>query len=395
MRPSAAKLVRERWRFDGLIVSDHGAIRELLAHGVAGDTAEAAALALRAGVDIDLMSGAYGRGLPLALERGLVTVAQIDAAVRRVLGSRPGSACSTTPIIVATPRWRRPARRRCIATWRDAARRSIVLLTNRDGLLPLQDAKRRIAVIGPLADARDDMLGPLGGRPRRGHGHDPRGPARGAARKRDQPRAGRRDRRRRGGIGAALDLARAADVVLCLGEARRMSGEAASRARPDLPGHQPELAQAVLDLGKPVVVLVVGSPPHGAVAVRARAGRARDLVSRQRGGPRHRRRREWPIQPFGPAARLRPVDVGQIPIFYARRPSGRPADPEVHYSSKYLDLPVDPLFPFGHGLSYSRFVPRDLRVSATEPLPDRNCRSKSRSPMRSEDRRGHDVHVHP
>jgi beta-glucosidase len=173
------------------------------------------------------------------------------------------------------------------------------------------------------------------------------------------------------GIGAALELARAADVVvLCLGEARGMSGEAASRARPDLPGRQPELAQAVLDLGKPVVVLLSSGRPllvpwlfERAQAVLAtwflgsEAGHAIGEVVSGRYNPSGRLPVSWP------------VDVGQIPIFYARRPSGRPADPEVHYSSKYLDLPVDPLFPFGHGLSYSRFVPRDLRVSATELTP--------------------------
>jgi beta-glucosidase len=368
------KTVREHWRFDGLIVSDHGAIRELLAHGVADDLAEAAALALRAGVDIDLMSGAYGPGLPLALERGLVTVAQIDAAVRRVLGLKARLGLFDDPFHRSDAALAPPGQaelHRELA--RDAARRSIVLLTNRDGLLPLQDAMRRIAVIGPLADARDDMLGPwaAAGRaedmvtileglrealPRSQISHAPGVPIEG----------GEAD-----GISAALDLARGADVVvLCLGEARRMSGEAASRARPDLPGRQPELAQAVLDLGKPVVVLLSSGRPllvpwlfERAQAVLAtwflgsEAGHAIGDVVSGRYNPSGRLPVSWP------------VDVGQIPIFYARRPSGRPADPEVHYSSKYLDLPVDPLFPFGHGLSYSRFVPRDLRVSATELSP--------------------------
>ena len=368
------KLVRERWRFDGVIVSDHGAIRELIAHGIAGEDADAAALALRAGVDIDLMSGAYARGLPLALERGLVTVAQIDAAVRRVLGLKARLGLFDDPYHRTDAALAPPGQmqmHRDLA--RDAARRSIVLLTNRDGLLPLQDAKRRIAVIGPLADARDDMLGPWAGAgraedmvtileglraalPKSAISHAPGVPIEGGE---------------AGGIGAALNLAGAADVVvLCLGEARRMSGEAASRARPDLPGHQAELARAVLDLGKPVVVLLSSGRPlmapwlfERAQAVLAtwflgsEAGHAIGDVVSGRYNPSGRLPVSWP------------VDVGQIPIFYARRPSGRPADPEVHYSSKYLDLPVDPLFPFGHGLSYSRFVARDLRVSAAELVP--------------------------
>jgi beta-glucosidase len=367
-------VVREDWRFDGVIVSDHGAIGELIPHGVAGDAAAAAALALRAGVDIDLMSGAYGSGLPIALERGLVTVAQIDAAVRRVLRLKARLGLFEDPYHRSDAALAPPGqaeKHRELA--REAARRSIVLLTNRDGLLPLDNATRRIAVIGPLADARDDMLGPWAAA----------GRAEGMVTILEGLRAALPggeishaagvsvDGTETGGIGAALDLARAADVVvLCLGEARRMSGEAASRARPDLPGRQPELARAVLELGKPVVVLLSSGRPlmapwlferaHAVVAtwfLGSEAGHAiGDVVSGR----------------YNPAGRLPvswPVEVGQIPIYYARRPSGRPAHPEVHYSSKYLDLPVEPLFAFGHGLSYSRFVPGALRVSAAELVP--------------------------
>ena len=325
-----ARLVRERWRFDGVIVSDHGAVIELIAHGVAGDAAEAAALALRAGVDIDLMSGAYGRGLPIALERGLVTVAQIDAAVRRVLRLKTRLGLFDDPYHRSDAALAPPgqaAMHQELA--REAARRSIVLLSNRDGLLPLQDTMRRIAVIGPLADARDDMLGPWAAA----------GRAEGTVTILEGLRAALPgseishtpgvaiDGREAGGIAAALDLARAADVVvLCLGEARRMSGEAASRARPDLPGRQPELARAVLDLGKPVVLLLSSGRPlmapwlferaHAVLAtwfLGSEAGHAIGDVVSGRHNPAGRLPVSWP------------VEVGQIPIYYARRPSGRPA----------------------------------------------------------------------
>ncbi|HLT01312.1 MAG TPA: glycoside hydrolase family 3 N-terminal domain-containing protein, partial [Geminicoccaceae bacterium] len=268
-------LVRQRWGFDGVIVSDHGAVGELIAHGVAGDDAEAAALALRAGVDIDLMGGTYGRGLPVALQRGLVTIEHIDAAVVRVLELKARLGLFDDPYHRSDAALAPPGQaelHRELA--RDAARRSIVLLTNRDGLLPLSDGGR-IALLGPLADAREDMLGPwaAAGRaadmvtileglraalPRSEIDHAP-----GVAIDGDET----------GGIGAALDLARAADVVvLSLGEARRMSGEAASRARPVLPGRQAELAQAVLDLGKPVVVLLSSGRPLVAPWLFERAG---------------------------------------------------------------------------------------------------------------------------
>ncbi|MGH6920694.1 MAG: glycoside hydrolase family 3 C-terminal domain-containing protein, partial [Geminicoccaceae bacterium] len=166
------------------------------------------------------------------------------------------------------------------------------------------------------------------------------------------------------GIPAALELARAADVVvLCLGEAAHMSGEAASRGRPGLPGRQAELAQAVLALGKPVVLTLSSGRPlmlpwlleraDAALAtwfLGSEAGHAVGDVLSGRHNPTGRLPVSWP------------VDVGQIPIYYAERRTGRPANPADHYTSKYLDLPVGPLFPFGHGLSYARFAYRDLRA---------------------------------
>ncbi|MGH6898759.1 MAG: glycoside hydrolase family 3 N-terminal domain-containing protein [Geminicoccaceae bacterium] len=386
-------VVRERWQFGGVIVSDHGAVAELIAHGLAEDLAGAAALALRAGVDIDLMGGAYARGLPTALGRGHVTMAQIDAAVRRVLTLKARLGLFDDPYRRgdAAPAPARAAAHRQLA--RDAARRSIVLLTNRDGLLPLQDGTQRIAVLGPLADSQDDMLGPWAA----------------AGRAEDMVTILKGVRAALPGseivyapgvgiagdetddIPAALDLARAADVVvLCLGEARQLSGEAASRARPGLPGRQGELAQAVLDVGKPVVVLLSSGRPlmvpwlfERAQAVLAtwflgcEAGHAVGDVLSGRYNPTGRLPVCWP------------VDIGQIPIFYAQRPTGRPPDPALHYSSKYLDLPVEPLFPFGHGLSYTRFELSGLRTSAAELRPGESitieCDVINRGPMAGEE----------
>jgi beta-glucosidase len=168
-----------------------------------------------------------------------------------------------------------------------------------------------------------------------------------------------------GGIKPALELARGADlVVLCLGELRWMSGEAGSRAKPGLPGLQSEFARAVLELGKPVVVLLSSGRPlmvpwlfEKAEAVLAcwylgsEAGHAVADVVTGRWNPSARLPVTWP------------VEVGQIPIFYARLPTGRPIDPAFRYSSKYIDMPNEPLFAFGHGLSYTRFVYSKLRAA--------------------------------
>jgi beta-glucosidase len=365
-------LVRGRWGFEGVMVSDYGAIAELMLHGVAADLAEAAALALRAGIDIDLMGDAYARGLPGALERGGVTIADIDAAVRRILALKAALGLFDDP-------YRRghgltPAQlgaHRTLA--REVAQRAIVLLTNRGGVLPLAPDGGRIAVIGPLADARDDMLGPwaAGGRPEEVvtllEGLRAAFPAREVA----YARGVETDGDETGGIPAALDLARAAEVVvLCLGEARAMSGEAASRARPDLPGRQAELARAVLDLGKPVVVTLSSGRPLMAPWLFERADAV--LATWFLGSEAGHAVGDVLCGRHNPSARLPvswPVDVGQIPIFYAQQPTGRPADPAEHYTSKYLDLPVDPLFAFGHGLSYTRFAYGDLRADPEELRP--------------------------
>jgi beta-glucosidase len=363
-------LVRDRWGFTGVIVSDYAAVAELVTHGVAEDIAAAAGLALRAGIDIDLNGEAYTRGLPTALERGSVTMAEIDAAVRRVLELKARLGLFDD----SYGRGRRPAtapKYRAIA--RDAARRSIVLLTNRSNLLPIGADVGRIALIGPLADARRAMVGPAA--------------ANGLADEATSFLEGLRhalpncavasasgveiDGVDLSGLTAALDLARDADlVVLCLGESPAMSGEAASRGRLGLPGRQDELAWSVLETGKPVVALLSSGRPltvpwlferaHAVLAtwfLGSEAGHAVADVLTGRWNPSGRLPISWPI------------DVGQIPICYAQRPTGRPADPALSYTSKYIDLPVEPQFPFGHGLSYTRFEFADLRVHPVDLRP--------------------------
>jgi beta-glucosidase len=359
-------LVREQWGFAGLIISDYAAIAELVVHGVAADLGDAAALALRAGIDLDMMGFAYAGGLPLALERGLVAEHDIDAAVTRVLGLKERLGLFDDPYRTDG----KPARHRQRAARklaRDAGRRAIVLLSNRGHVLPLPSTLRRLAVVGPLADAPEDMLGPWFGAGRAGetvtflrglraalpaaeiehaHGVDIEGD-------------------RAGGLTGAIELCRAADaIVLCLGESRTMSGEAASRARPDLPGRQRELADSVMRLGKPVIAVLSSGRPlmvpwlvERADAVLAtwflgiEAGHALADVLTGAWNPSGRLPVSWP------------VDVGHVPVFFSQRPSGRPADPKARHTSKYIDLPVAPLFPFGHGLSYTRFSLDNLRAA--------------------------------
>jgi beta-glucosidase len=361
--------LRGRLGFDGVLVSDYNAIAELLDHGVAGDIAEAAALALKAGVDIDMMSDAYAKGLPEALRSGRVSMVEIDASVRRVLALKERLGLFDDP-------YRRGAtgahatahgasRRRDLA--REAARRAIVLLTNARGVLPLSPDIRRLALIGPLAAARQEMLGPWASA---GRGDEAASILAGLEAALPNCRIDHAagvditgdDAR---GIPAALDLCRNAEAVaLCIGEAASMSGEAASRADLGLPGRQRALAEAVLDLGKPVVALVSSGRPLAAPWLFERADAV--LAAWFLGGEAGHAVADVLTGKFNPRGKLPvtwPRSVGQAPIFFAQRPSGRPAKAGERYSSSYLDLPVAPQFPFGHGLSYSRFALHDLRCN--------------------------------
>jgi beta-glucosidase len=359
--------LRREIGFDGVIVGDYNAITELLRHGVAGDLAEAAAAALLAGVDIDMMSDAYSQGLPEAIARGLVSTGLVDAAVRRVLALKERLGLFDDPYRRGSAGTPAPAAAKArIELARELARRAIVVLAN-DHVLPLSPTLRRIALIGPLADARAEMLGPWA----------IAGSAAGPVTIREGLAAALPeaeivfapgvaiDGADMSGIADAREICRNADLVLlCLGEAANMSGEAASRANPGLPGVQSAVAEAIFDLGKPVVALISSGRPLmiAAIVEKARAVVATWFLGVEAGNAIA----DVLTGKFNPTGRLPvtwPRDVGQVPIFFATRPSGRPANPDDHYTSKYLDMPVEPLFFFGHGLSYSRFTLTNLRAS--------------------------------
>jgi beta-glucosidase len=355
--------------FEGVLISDYNAVAELLNHGVAADLVEAAALALNAGVDIDMTSGAYIQCLPEALKLGLVTMADIDASVRRVLELKERLGLFEDPYRrgSAPPHARRVAERRELA--RDAARRAIVLLSNRTGVLPLSPKIKRLAVIGPLAAAPGEMLGSWASA---GKPEDAVSILEGVKAALPQCQIDHAagvdiDGQRTDGIQSAIDLCASAEaVVLCLGESSAMSGEAASRTDLGLPGRQRALAEAILDLGKPVVVTLSSGRPLTApwLFERADAVLATWFLGQEAGHAIA----DVLTGTFNPTGRLPltwPRDVGQVPIFYNELPSGRPYAPGVHYSSTYLDLPPTPQFPFGHGLSYSRFALDGLRCEPT------------------------------
>ncbi|HWY60797.1 MAG TPA: glycoside hydrolase family 3 N-terminal domain-containing protein [Rhizomicrobium sp.] len=355
--------------FKGVIISDYNAIAELMNHGVAADIAEAAALALNAGVDIDMMAGAYAGGLPLALERRLVTMDQIDTAVRRVLTLKEQLGLFDDPYRGASAESAEVlARRRALA--REAAAKSVVLLKNENDVLPFSDV-RRVAVIGPLAYAAAEMRGAWAAAAPKESCVTVLEGLRAALPEADiQYALGVTiDGEDQGGIAEAAALCDGADaIILCVGEAANMSGEAASRAHPHLPGAQQILCDAVFAKagGKPVITILFSGRPLVVPALAeqstallaawfpgAEAGNAlADLLIGAR-APSGRTPVSWPRA------------TGQIPIFFGERKGGRPFIAEEHYTSKYLDTPNTPLFAFGHGLSYGRFSFSNLRLSGT------------------------------
>jgi beta-glucosidase len=365
--------LRDELGFDGVIVSDYTAIKELIKHGVAADLVEAAVLALKAGVDIDMMSDAYRHGLPIALERGLVRIEEIDVCVQRVLKLKQKLGLFDDPYLrgaKAEPADAVPARRKLA---REVGARAVTLLENRNDTLPLATTIKKLCVIGPLADAAGEMAGPWGAAQNPQEHVSVLAGLRAAFPDAEIAHAAgtsiKGERRRGENISATAKLVDGADaVILCLGEAAPMSGEAASRAYPELPGRQRDLAEAVLARakksgakviailfsGRPLIVPWLAESADALIAawfVGSEAGHAIADVLSGRVSPSGRTPITWPRA------------LGQVPIFFGERPSGRPNDPKDYFTSKYLDVANEPLYPFGHGLGYGRFVYSNLRVT--------------------------------
>jgi beta-glucosidase len=365
--------LREQLGFRGVLVSDYNAIAELINHGIAADLAQAASLALKAGVDIDMMSDAYRKGLPTALEHGWVVMDDIDESVWRVLQLKQRLGLFDDPYRRgATPESPSTlAERRRLA--RGIAARAIVLLKNEAATLPLDPAPLRLALIGPLADAAAEMRGPWAA------AGDPESHVSVLAGLRDgfpdseivHAAGVAIDGEDISGLAGAVELCDSAQaIVLCLGEAAVMSGEAASRAQPDLPGRQQALAEAVLARaaargirvtvilfsGRPLMVSWLAERADALLAawfLGSEAGHAIADVLSGRASPSGRTPISWPRT------------LGQVPVFFGQRPTGRPFNSADHFTSKYLDAPNEPLYAFGHGLSYGRFVLSELCVTPT------------------------------
>ena len=373
-------LLRREWGFKGFVVSDWTAVAELLNHGVAGSRADAGKLALEAGVDMDMVSRIYVSDLPALVRAGRIPVAVVNEAVRRVLRAKAALGLFDDPDHGATPERERAAllapEHRQLA--RRVAEESIVLLKNEGQVLPLAARVKTLAVIGPLAD---DKTSALGSWPGRGEPQDAVTPLEGI-----KQRAGSVSVVYAKGCGItdtstagfadAVAAAKQADLaVLVLGEAGDMSGEAASRADLDFPGVQERLLEAVQATGTPVVLVVnSGRPLTIAWAAEHVPAIVESWFLGVETGPALAAVLFGDVSPSGKLPVTFPRAVGQIPLYYNHKNTGRPTGPDK-YTSKYTDLPVTPLFPFGHGLSYTTFSYSDLRLSAPRITPAATLRA--------------------
>jgi beta-glucosidase len=384
-------VLRGEWGFKGFVVSDAMAVGNLVIEGFARDGRDAALRALSAGLDMDMASGTYPQHLAGLVEDGTLELADIETAVRRILAikvrmglfEQPYTDESKLAQVVALPEQRQAARL--------AAQRSMVLLRNEGGLLPLAKNLKNVAVIGPLAESKEATEGSW-----MVFGHTPaavtvlegmraRLPetkvayAPGPEIRRDivsffddmmpgvTKKPEQTPEQAEAAFQTAVDTARAADViVMVLGENADMAGEAASRASLDLPGRQEELLKAVVALGKPVVlVLLNGRPLSIGWAAENVPAILEAWEPGSEGGHAIADILFGDVNPGGKLPVTFPRKVGHAPLYYARDLSHQPENSPM-YRSRYWDGPITPLYPFGFGLSYTTFSITNLKVAAPQ-----------------------------
>jgi len=366
------QVLREEWEFDGPVVSDFESVQELIEHGYAADSRDAAMKAIAAGVNMEMVSTSfYDHGASL-IQSGQLDPRLIDEAVRNILrlklrlglfGAKGDRA----------PEGRTAPTPEALAIARRLAEQSLVLLKNEDETLPLARSVRRIAIIGPLADSPRDQLGTWAA-DREGPSRTPLTAFREAlGEARIMYAQGLNDSRdeSREQFPAALEAARGSDVViLFLGEDAGMTGEASSRAYLNLPGAQEELATEMAKAGRPMIAVIMAGRPltfHGTAQKMSAVLWAWHPGSE--GGPAIVNTILGDSIPSGKLTVTFPRTVGQIPIYYNHMNTGRPASvsgpyADEKFTSKYIDESFTPEYPFGYGLSYTTFSYSNLRVSS-------------------------------
>ncbi len=370
------EILRDEWNFNGFVVTDYTSINEMIPHGFARDEKHAGELAIHAGVDMDMQGAVYHDYLVELIGEEMVAEEDVDRAVRRILTMKFELGLFDDPYrysdlereeaLVMTPE--------NLAFARDFSRQAIVLLKNEDNTLPFAGDVESIALIGPLADNQRELIGSWSAAGdytqsvtlRQGIEN-----RQGARTRINYARGANIDDDDRTGFMEALAAARNSEViVLAIGEYALQSGEAASRAELSLPGVQEELFLMLAELDKPIVVVLMKGRPLTLERVDEKASailetwflgtKAGDAIADVLFGD---------YNPSGKLPVSFPRHVGQIPIFYNHKNTGRPKG-EFKFTSKYLDVPNSPLYPFGYGLSYTTFEYSGVTLSNTEMAMD-------------------------
>lgn len=362
-------VLRKQWGFDGFVTSDWVGIGELINHGIAADGAEAARKAILAGVDMDMMGLLYIKHLPDEVRAGRVPESVIDESVRRVLRTKMRLGLFDQPSIDPKRTEAGFPSKESRQAAREVARETLVLLQNRNDVLPVKSEIRSIAVVGPLADAPHDQMGPHAAR---GHKEDSVTILQGI-----------RQRAQAAGmtvnhapacdlmctsteqLPAALDAAKKSDLVIAVfGEPQELSGEAASRASLELNGKQAEILEALAATGKPVALVLMGGRPQVLDAI---ADRIPSILMSwypgTEGGNAVADVLFGDVNPSGKLPLTWPRSTGQLPLYYNRLPTGRPTLANNRFTLQYIDEAITPLYPFGWGLSYTQFAYSDAAIA--------------------------------
>lgn len=383
-------VLRQEWGFDGLVVTDWNSAREMIAHGVAQDEKDVTALAVNAGVDMEMVSYTFFKYLPEQIKAGKVKEEVIDDAVRNILRVKFRLGLFDNPYVDE----KQPSvmyNESHLAAAKRAAEESAILLKNEGNVLPLKENVRTVAIVGPMADAPHDQLGTWIFDGEKSHTQTPLAAIQSMYGNKvqvvyEQGLAYSRDKNM-AGVAKAVSAASRADVVIAfVGEESILSGEAHCLANLNLQGAQSRLIEALAKTGKPLVTVVMaGRPLTIADEVEASDAVLYSFHPGTMGGPAIADLLFGRAVPSGKTPVTFLKTVGQVPLYYAHNNSGRPASPHFKpldqvpleasqtsegSSSSYMDVGAQPLYPFGYGLSYTTFKYGKPRLSSKELSPD-------------------------
>lgn len=368
------KVLRDEWKFDGLVVSDYTAVMELMFHGLAKDEADAAQYALNAGTDMEMVSRFYNKHGEQLLKDKKLSMVTIDEAVRRVLRVKFRLGLFENPFADENLEKAEVFKKTNLDYAKISAEKSFVLLKNDNQTLPINKNTKEIAVIGALADSKVDMHANWTGD---GRPEDAVTILDGLKQKFPKMKI----RFETGcdakcvsdeGFKKAIDAVKDSDfAILVVGESGDMSAEASSRSNIDLPGKQLDLVKQVHATGKPYAVVLMNGRP---LTINWLAENSPAILetwfSGTMGGHAVAETLFGDVNPGGKLPVTFPRSVGQIPLYYNHKNTGRPVKETEKYTSKYLDISNTPLYPFGFGLSYTEFRLSNLQLDKTQILPN-------------------------